>query len=102
MKGQYGRRAIEVGPAGLNVAANVHRVRKARRLSTRQLSARLTEAGRSIPPSGITRIEQGLRRVDVDDLATLAKVLDVEASQLLMPPSDLVVEVRIGNAGEGR
>jgi transcriptional regulator with XRE-family HTH domain len=99
---QYGRRAIEVGPVGSNVAANVQRVREARRLSTRQLSDRLAEAGRPIPASGITRIEQGARRVDVDDLAVLATTLDVAMAQLLLPPSDLAIEVRIGSGGESR
>ncbi|WP_240503047.1 helix-turn-helix domain-containing protein [Streptomyces prasinopilosus] len=87
---------------GSNVAANVQRIREARRLSTRQLSTRLAEVGRPIPASGITRIEQGMRRVDVDDLAALAKTLDVQVAQLLLSPSDLSIEIRIGSGGEGR
>jgi len=99
---QYGRRAVEVGPVGSNVAVNVRRIRKVRGLTTRQLSARLAEAGRPIPASGITRIEQELRRVDVDDLTALAAALGVRATQLLLPPSDLSVQIRIESGGEGR
>jgi len=50
-----------------------------------QLSARLAELGRPILPNGISRIEQGERRVDVDDLVALALALDVSPNALLMP-----------------
>lgn len=52
----------------------------------RSLSARLGEIGRPILPSGITKIEDGTRRVDVGDLVALAEVLDVSPVTLLMPP----------------
>lgn len=96
---QYGRRAIQVGDLGRNVAINIRRLREARQLSTRQLSKRLESAGRRIPASGLTRIEQGERRVDIDDLATLALVLDIDPGHLLVEPSTLIVEVRIGRTG---
>lgn len=99
---QYGRRAVEVGSIGRNVAANLRRLRDARNLSMRDLSALLGEAGRPIPPSGITRIEKCERRVDVDDFAALASALDVEPSYLLADPASLVIEVRIAGSGEGR
>lgn len=96
------RRAIEVGPVGRNVAENLLRLRTVRDLSTRQLSARLAELGRKIPASGITRMELGERRVDVDDLAVLAAALKVEPSQLMLPPSKLTIAVFVGSVGEAR
>lgn len=56
----------------------------------RELSARLTKLGRPILPSGITKIEQGKRRVDVDDLVALAVALKVTPTRLLLgpPPTD--------------
>lgn len=96
-----GRRAVEVGAMGRNVAENLIRLRKVRGLSTRQLSVRLGEIGRPIPASGITRMEFSERRVDVDDLVALAAALDVEPSQLMLSPSELTIEVFVGG-GEGR
>ena len=36
-------------------------------------------------PSGISRIEMGARRVDVDDLVVFAKLLGVRPEELLAP-----------------
>lgn len=96
------RRAIEVGAVGRNVAENMLRLRTVRGLSTRQLSTRLAELGRKIPASGITRMALLERRVDVDDLVALAAALEVEPAQLMLPPSDLTIEVFIGGGGEAR
>ena len=96
-----GRRAVEVGATGRNVAENLLRLRKIRGLSTRRLSARLGEIGRPIPASGITRMELSERRVDVDDLVALAVALDVEPTQLMLSPSELTIEIFVGG-GETR
>ncbi|WP_344604448.1 helix-turn-helix transcriptional regulator [Streptomyces glaucus] len=82
---QRGRRAIEVGPTGQTVAANIARLRKRREMTTRQLSAALERAGRSIPASGITRMEKGERVVTADELTALAVVLGVSPVTLLLP-----------------
>lgn len=81
-----GARPVPLGPAGQAVRANVRRLRQAQRLTTSDLSAKLTAHGRPILPNGITKIEQGGRRVDVDDLAALAATLDVTAQSLLTDP----------------
>ncbi|SFF44476.1 Helix-turn-helix domain-containing protein [Actinoplanes philippinensis] len=67
------------------MARNVRRLREARRHTVRSLSTRLGEIGRPILPSGITKIEDGTRRVDVGDLVALAEVLGVSPATLLMP-----------------
>jgi transcriptional regulator with XRE-family HTH domain len=69
------------------VADNLVRLRKARGLSTTRLSAALKGIGHSIPATGITRIEKGERRVDVDDLVALAVALDVSPTAFLLPPT---------------
>lgn len=94
------RRAIEVGPAGRDVAANLATIRKARGLTTRELTRLTAAAGRAIPPSGITRIEAGERRVDIDDLVILAKVLGVRVEQLLANPQRVRVTIRIAEPSE--
>ncbi len=67
------------------VAANLKAVRRRRGLTVRQLSDRLKELGAPILPSGITKIEQGDRRVDVNDLMALAAALNVSPARLLLP-----------------
>ncbi|MFG2871004.1 helix-turn-helix domain-containing protein [Streptomyces sp. NPDC048338] len=82
---QRGRRAIEVGPTGRAVAANIARLRERRGLTTRQLSAALERAGRAVPASGITRMEKAERVVTADELAAFAAVFGVSPSALLLP-----------------
>lgn len=86
MSGATGRKAIIVGSVGDQVRANLLRLRTVRRLSTRALADSCKRHGRYIPPTGITRIEKGERRVDVDDLLVLAQALQVPYAQLIEPP----------------
>lgn len=76
---------METDSPGARVAANVRALRDARRMTVRDLSARMTDLGRPLLPSGITKVEQGLRRVDVDELVALAVALGVSPSRLLLP-----------------
>jgi transcriptional regulator with XRE-family HTH domain len=80
------RRANQLGPTGQAVAVNVARIRVALGLSTYKLSERLTNLGRPIAASAISKIEGGTRRVDADDLMALAVALDVPPSALLLEP----------------
>ncbi|MGV4889250.1 helix-turn-helix domain-containing protein [Streptomyces viridosporus] len=88
-----GRRAIEVGPTGKNVAENVARLRARMGLTTRQLAAKLEQAGRPIPASGITRMENQQRVVTADELTALAAVFGVSPAALLLPLKDSIHEV---------
>jgi transcriptional regulator with XRE-family HTH domain len=56
------------------------------RMPVRELSRHLAELGRPILASGITKIEQGTRRIDVDDLVALALTLGVSPNRLLLDP----------------
>ncbi|WP_017239528.1 helix-turn-helix domain-containing protein [Streptomyces sp. SS] len=77
-----------LGPTGEQVRANVARIREARGMTKKQLADRTAELGRPIPPLGVSRIEAGTRRVDVDDLAALAVALRVSPVTLLLPWTD--------------
>lgn len=77
-------RKIEVGPTGERLAANIKALRLSRRLTLDDLSGRLNELGRAIPKSGLSKIESGERRVDVDDLVALAIALQVTPNRLLL------------------
>lgn len=70
------------------VRASVRQLREQRRHTVRSLSALLGKLGRPILPSGITKIEDGTRRVDVGDLVALAVALGVNPNRLLLPADD--------------
>ena len=71
-----------VGAVSNRIGQNLRRLRRG---STYGLADRLRELGWPIQQSGITRVERGERRVDVDDLVALALALEVNPNQLLMP-----------------
>jgi hypothetical protein len=77
----------EPGPTARRVAAALKRIRHGERMiTTAELSRRLGAIGYPIADTGITKAEQGTRRVDVDDLVPLALALGVTPNVLLMPP----------------
>lgn len=63
--------------------AKVAEARKRRGLTLRDLAEKMQAAGRPMTHNTISEIERGARRVDVDDLVTLAKTLGVSTSHLL-------------------
>lgn len=80
------KRAVNpTGPTGLQVAANVKRLRGG--MQYKELAERLKAIGRPIATLGLRRIESGERKVDVDDLMALAIVFDVSPLTLLLPES---------------
>ena len=76
--------SIERGPTSDRVSENIREIREARGLSLRDLYLRLDDIGRPILPSGLHKIENGERRVDVDDLVAIAIALDVTPTRLLL------------------
>jgi transcriptional regulator with XRE-family HTH domain len=76
-------RRVELGPVGQTVRAKVAAARKRRGLTLRDLAEKVQAAGRPMAHNTISEIERGARRVDVDDLVTLAKALGVSTSHLL-------------------
>lgn len=79
---------IELGLTGRNVADNIKRIRVARAINYADLSRRLAELGRSISPLAVRKIEDGSRRVDVDDLMAFAVALEAPPNSLLFPHTD--------------
>ena len=77
-----------LGPAGNNVRRNIRRLREQRQWSYREVEERLSRAGRPISTLGLSAIDTGERRVDVDDLVALAGIFDLTVGELLLPPAD--------------
>ncbi len=79
-----GIRKVQPGPASSRVQNNLKELRKAAGLTLDQLADRMADVGRPVLPSGLSKIEQGDRRVDVDDLVALAVALGVNVNRLLL------------------
>lgn len=85
--------AMVAGATAQRVAANVRALRKAAGLDLSQLSELLTGLGQPISLSGLSKLETGQRRVDVDDLVALALALDVSPNRLLLTEDASNVDV---------
>ncbi|MEO9009896.1 MAG: helix-turn-helix transcriptional regulator [Nakamurella sp.] len=84
---------VRGNPAGIthqHVATNLRAARQAIGMDVRTAARLTTEAGRKLSPSGISKIENGDRRVDVDDITALAYVLRTTPAALLTPPAEAV------------
>lgn len=81
------KKPVQAGRPTKTVAENLRRLRELKGDSVRGLAARtaLRDGGIALAPNAISEIENGLRRVDVDDLMSLSIALDVSPSTLLMP-----------------
>jgi hypothetical protein len=91
--GVTAEKRISLGPIGEAVRANVEKRRGDKNLGYAKLARKLEEIGRPIPELGLRRIEEGNRRVDVDDLVALAMVLETSPITLLMPVVDESTEM---------
>jgi transcriptional regulator with XRE-family HTH domain len=76
---------MDLGPTGGTVAGNLTRLREDAGLTYTEVSRLLAEVGRDVSPLGVRRIEDGTRRVDVDDLMALSVALNVNPNALLLP-----------------
>ncbi|MFJ7242839.1 helix-turn-helix domain-containing protein [Streptomyces olivaceus] len=72
-----------IGDTTRHVGRTVRDLRERHGISTTALAERMTALGRRITQSGVTRLETGQRRIDVDDVAALAAVLGVRPAALL-------------------
>lgn len=75
---------VEQGPVARAVASNLRAVRLARGLRQDELAKRLADLGRPMQTSAISKMEDGKRRVDVDDLLALAVALNVAPARLYL------------------
>lgn len=82
------KRGNPAGNTNEHVAANLRKVRQSSGVDLRELSARIKATGRVISPSALSKIENGDRRVDVDDLTVFAYALETTPATLLAPPDD--------------
>ena len=76
------------GVTNSHVAANIRAARLAIGMDLRTMSDALGAAGRKLSPSGISKLENGDRRVDVDDLTVIAYLLRTSPGALLTPPDE--------------
>jgi transcriptional regulator with XRE-family HTH domain len=79
---QETERNRSIGPAQKYAAEQIARFRKAQRLTYVELAQRLEQIGRPLRVLALQRIENGNRRIDVDDLLALSVALGVYPHQL--------------------
>jgi transcriptional regulator with XRE-family HTH domain len=82
---------METGPsgaAGKRAARRIKQLRMERSLTQTDLAERLVAFDRSYTVSTLSRIEQGKRRLDIDDLVAIAAALDVSLDTLLLEDRD--------------
>lgn len=92
----YERKEVDVAdddaPQGVllsgeaNVAVRIKLEREARGWSTNALSDRLNEAGFEMNPSAVWRIENGKRRINLDEAIGFADVFGIDLRNLVGPP----------------
>lgn len=82
------KRGNPAGHTNHHVAANLRRARQSSGVDLRELSARIKATGRTVSPSALSKIENGDRRVDVDDLTAFAYALETTPAALLTPAED--------------
>ncbi|MBT2393688.1 helix-turn-helix transcriptional regulator [Streptomyces sp. ISL-1] len=70
-------RPVEIGPARIQAARNIERLRLLHGLSQQDLAERCTALGRPLTNIALSRTERARRRCDVDDLVTIASALGV-------------------------
>jgi transcriptional regulator with XRE-family HTH domain len=79
------QRGNPAGNTNEHVAANVRAGRQAIGMDLRTFAERVKETGRAMSPSALSKIENGDRRVDVDDLTVFAYILQTTPAALLTP-----------------
>ncbi|WP_256103587.1 helix-turn-helix transcriptional regulator [Streptomyces sp. ODS05-4] len=70
-----------------NAAKRIKAEREKRGWSTTTLSDRLNDAGYEMNPSAVWRIENGKRRINLDEAIGFAEVFGVSLSNLVGPPA---------------
>lgn len=80
------QRGNPAGNTNQHVAANMRAARQAIGMDLRTFAEQVKDAGRAMSASALSKIENGDRRVDVDDLIVFAYVLRTTPAALLAPP----------------
>lgn len=75
---------VEIGAMGRHAAETIARLRRERGWEQRDLAERVATAGRGLSASVLSKIENGSRRIDVDDLVAVAAALEVSPALLIL------------------
>ncbi|MGI8614686.1 MAG: helix-turn-helix domain-containing protein [Nocardioidaceae bacterium] len=92
------RRGNPAGNTNAHLAANVRAARQAIGMDLRTFAERVKATGRTMSASALSKIENGDRRVDVDDLTVFAFILQTTPAELLTPADDAPVPAGVPDA----
>lgn len=80
--------AVLSGPTSKRVAENIAHWRKVRGYQQKDLSQRMTEVGRPMLPTVISKIERGDRRIDIDDWSPFrSRCVSASCVSCCLPPT---------------
>jgi transcriptional regulator with XRE-family HTH domain len=92
------KRQVDLGATGEYVRRNIQRFRKRQGLTHTDVVERMKNNGYGVPRTAMSEIENGGRRVSVDDLMALAVALDVPPNALLLPLEDSAEDLQATGA----
>jgi len=75
---------VPLDQLGRAFTRNLAHIRQQQSMTYGELSRQLTLAHWPIPPLGLRRIEDGERKISIDDAAAIAQVLGVTLAELLL------------------
>lgn len=78
-----------------HVAVTVARIRQEQRISLMELERRLVDLGEPIPRLGLSRLEEGKRKVSPEEIVALARALDVPPLLLMFPFDATEVQTQV-------
>ena len=81
--------------------SRLRETRKARRISQTALAQRMTDVGRPLDKAAVLRIENGERRLSLDEAIAFASVLNAVPANMLTPPDDEFLAVTDNVAIDG-
>lgn len=84
---------IQLDVTGKAVAQNVQLFRNSRGFNFGQLARRMAELGRPLSITSLQRIEEGTRRVDVDDLMYLTTALGLPSMTWLLRSEEAQIQI---------
>lgn len=93
------KRSNEVGAWGRRAATNVGDLRGRSGMTQEMLATAVERLGRPMTARIVSRVEQGARRIDADDLAAFALALHCTPNRLLLPGTadgEAVIEASAG------
>ena len=88
------KREIEIGPAGASIATRLAAHRRMLGMTQAEVSAGVSEYGRTLTAASIGEIERGSRRIDVDDFLALCRTIHLDTAKVILEAEQEMIDER--------